>query len=231
VEWTRYAQSLTLKPVKGMLTGPVTLLQWSYARDDAPAEEICMQLALAVRDEVMDLEAAGTPVIQIDEPALREGLPLRGRDRAPYLRMAARAFGLCAGGVGAGTQIHTHMCYSDFRDVFATLREMDADVVTIEAARSGDALLQALRAAGYPNDIGPGIYDIHSPRQPSEEEILQRVRELLEIVPAERLWLNPDCGLKTRRWEDIEAPLRLLVDCARRLRAAGRTAGRRRAAR
>lgn len=231
VEWTRYAQSLTLRPVKGMLTGPVTLLQWSYTRDDAPAEEICMQLALAVRDEVMDLEAAGAPIIQIDEPALREGLPLRGRDRAPYLRMAARAFGLCSGGVGAGTQIHTHMCYSEFQDILATIREMDADVVTIEASRTGDALLQALRAAGYPNDIGPGVYDIHSPRQPSEEEIMQRARELLEIVPVEQLWLNPDCGLKTRNWEDIEAPLRRLVACARRLRAAGRSAGRRRAAR
>ncbi|MCG3143411.1 MAG: 5-methyltetrahydropteroyltriglutamate--homocysteine methyltransferase [Gammaproteobacteria bacterium] len=230
VEWTRYAQSLTLRPVKGMLTGPVTLLQWSYARDDAPAEEICMQLALAVRDEVMDLEAAGTPVIQIDEPALREGLPLRRRDRAPYLRLAARAFGLCAGGVGAGTQIHTHMCYSEFQDILATIREMDADVVTIEAARSGDGLLPGLREAGLANGIGPGVYDIHTPRQPSEEEIMQRARRLLEILPVGQLWLNPDCGLKTRRWEEIEAPLRRLVNCARRLRATCHVPGRRRAA-
>jgi len=230
VEWTRYAQSLTLKPVKGMLTGPVTLLQWSYTRDDAPAEEICMQLALAVREEVMDLEAAGTPIIQIDEPALREGLPLRGRDRAAYLGMAARAFGLCTGGVGAGTQIHTHMCYSEFHDILETLREMDADVVTVEAARSGSGLLHALREAGYPNEIGPGVYDIHSPRQPSEAEIRQHAEALLQIFPAERLWLNPDCGLKTRRWEDIEAPLRRMVACARGLRATGPSAGRRRAA-
>ncbi|MCG3200873.1 MAG: 5-methyltetrahydropteroyltriglutamate--homocysteine methyltransferase [Gammaproteobacteria bacterium] len=230
VDWTRYAQSLTPKPVKGMLTGPVTLLQWSYARDDLPAESICMQLALAVRDEVMDLEAAGTAIIQIDEPALREGLPLRRRDRAPYLQIAARAFGLCTGGVGAGTQIHTHMCYSEFRDILATIREMDADVVTIEAARSGTGLLQALRAAGYPNDIGPGVYDIHTPRQPSEEEIMRRARQLLEVLPAGQLWLNPDCGLKTRRWEDIEAPLRRLVTCARRLRETCHASVRRRAA-
>jgi len=219
VETTAYAQSLTSLPVKGMLTGPVTMLQWSFVRDDEPRERVAMQLALAVREEVSELEKAGIRVIQIDEPALREGLPLKQADRADYLAWAVRAFKLSAGVAGDETQIHTHMCYSEFRDILPTIAALDADVITIETSRSKMALLDAFGEFSYPNDIGPGIYDIHSPRVPSTAEMLGLLRRAAEVIPIERLWVNPDCGLKTRAWGETELALQNLVQAAKTLRA------------
>ena len=219
VDWFRYAQSLTEKPVKGMLTGPVTLLNWSFVRDDQPRAATCLQLALALRDEVRDLEAAGAAVIQIDEAALREGLPLRRRHWQAYLEWAVRAFRVAAGGVRDETQIHTHMCYSEFNDIIEAIAAMDADVVTIESARSRMSLLEAFHAFEYPNEIGPGVYDIHSPNVPSVDEIEALLRHALACIPAERLWVNPDCGLKTRAWPEVEAALANMVAAAERLRA------------
>jgi len=218
VEWITWAQSLTDKPVKGMLTGPVTLLNWSFVRDDQPRAETCAQLALALRDEVLDLEAAGIRAIQIDEAALREGLPLR-RDRwREYLEWAVRAFRLTASGVRDETQVHTHMCYSEFNDIIESIAEMDADVITIETSRSQMELLDAFENFEYPNEIGPGVYDIHSPNVPTVEEMVRLMELAAERIPAGRLWVNPDCGLKTRSWEEVEPALRNLVEAAKVLR-------------
>ncbi|NKN34282.1 5-methyltetrahydropteroyltriglutamate--homocysteine S-methyltransferase [Marichromatium bheemlicum] len=219
VAWTRYAQSLTARPMKGMLTGPVTILQWSFVRDDQPRAQTCAQIALALRDEVCDLEAAGIGVIQIDEPAFREGLPLRRAEWDAYLAWAARCFRVSASGVADATQIHTHMCYSEFNDIIAAIADLDADVITIETARSDMELLDAFGDFDYPNEIGPGVYDIHSPNVPTVEQIVELMRKAAERIPAERLWVNPDCGLKTRGWPEVEASLRHMVAAAEALRA------------
>jgi 5-methyltetrahydropteroyltriglutamate--homocysteine methyltransferase len=224
VEWTTYAQSLTPRPLKGMLTGPVTMLQWAFVRDDLPRSEVALQIALALRDEVQDLEAAGIGVIQIDEPAFREGLPLRRAEQAAYLDWAVRAFRICSAGVRDETQIHTHMCYSEFGDILPAIAALDADVITIETSRSSMELLDAFAEFEYPNEIGPGIYDIHSPRRPGEAEMERLLEKALAVIPAERLWVNPDCGLKTRRWEEVEPALRAMMAVARRLRTRLETA-------
>ncbi|SDJ14271.1 methionine synthase (B12-independent) [Pseudomonas delhiensis] len=218
VEWITYAQSLTDKVMKGMLTGPVTMLMWSFPREDVPREVQARQLALAIRDEVVDLEAAGIRIVQIDEAAFREGLPLRRSAWAPYLEWATEAFRLCASGVRDETQIHTHMCYSEFNDVIESIAAMDADVITIETSRSDMELLEAFEKFDYPNEIGPGVYDIHSPRVPSREEMVKLLRKAAQRIPAERLWVNPDCGLKTRAWPETEAALVNMVAAARELR-------------
>lgn len=220
VGWSAYAQSLTDKPVKGMLTGPVTILQWSFVRDDQPREATCRQLALALRDEVVDLEAAGIRVIQIDEPAIREGLPLRRADWRAYLDWAVDCFRLSTAGVGEATQIHTHMCYSEFNDIIESIAAMDADVITIETSRSNMELLKAFEDFHYPNDIGPGVYDIHSPNVPEVDWMVELMRKAAARLPKERLWVNPDCGLKTRAWPETEAALIGMVQAARTLRAA-----------
>ncbi len=218
VEWITYAQSLSERPVKGMLTGPVTMLQWSFVRDDQPRAETCEQLALAIRDEVADLEAAGVGVIQVDEPAIREGLPLR-RDRwDEYLRWAVYCFRVATSGVRDSTQIQTHMCYSDFGDIMVQIQQMDADVLLIEAARSRMELLGDWERTGYEQEIGPGVYDIHSPRVPPTEEMAELLRAAADVLDREQLWVNPDCGLKTRGWDETEASLRNMVDAARQLR-------------
>jgi 5-methyltetrahydropteroyltriglutamate--homocysteine methyltransferase len=220
VRWASYAQSLTARPLKGMLTGPVTILMWSFVRDDQPREATCRQIALAIRDEASDLEAAGIRIIQIDEPALREGLPLRAADRAGYLDWAVECFRLASSGVADATQVHTHMCYSEFNEILPSIAAMDADVLSIESARSRMELLGAFRTFRYPNEIGPGVYDIHSPRVPTEDEIRGLLSKALEVLPAEQLWVNPDCGLKTRQWKEVEPALRALVHAARRMRDA-----------
>ncbi|MBT8764581.1 5-methyltetrahydropteroyltriglutamate--homocysteine S-methyltransferase [Metapseudomonas boanensis] len=219
VEWVRYAQGLTSKVMKGMLTGPVTMLMWSFPREDVSREVQAKQLALAIRDEVVDLEAAGIPIVQIDEAAFREGLPLRQEQWKHYLDWATEAFRLCASGVRDETQIHTHMCYSEFNDVVESIAAMDADVITIETSRSDMELLEAFEAFAYPNEIGPGVYDIHSPRVPDSAEMAGLLRKAAERIPAERLWVNPDCGLKTRAWPETEAALVNMVAAARQLRA------------
>jgi 5-methyltetrahydropteroyltriglutamate--homocysteine methyltransferase len=224
LEWARYAQSLTPRPVKSMLTGPVTILEWSFVRDDLPRPEVCFQLALALRDEVADLEAADVRVIQVDEPALREGLPLRESERAGYLGWAVDAFRLATAGAGDETQIHTHMCYAEFGEILDAVVGMDADVISMEAARSQMQLLEAFAGHGYPNDIGPGIYDIHSPRVPDVEEIEALIKKALGVFRLEQLWVNPDCGLKTRRWEEVRPALRNMVAAARLVRQATRAA-------
>ncbi|WP_407291735.1 5-methyltetrahydropteroyltriglutamate--homocysteine S-methyltransferase [Stutzerimonas zhaodongensis] len=220
VEWIRYAQQHTQKIVKGMLTGPVTMLMWSFTREDLSREQQARQLALAIRDEVCDLEAAGIKIVQIDEAAFREGLPLRREQWARYLNWAVDAFRLCASGVRDETQIHTHMCYSEFNDVIEAIAAMDADVITIETSRSQMELLEAFRAFDYPNDIGPGVYDIHSPRVPDTAEMVDLLQKACERIPVERLWVNPDCGLKTRAWPEAEAALVNMVAAARQLRTA-----------
>ncbi|MGH7667600.1 MAG: 5-methyltetrahydropteroyltriglutamate--homocysteine S-methyltransferase [Candidatus Dormibacteria bacterium] len=219
VRWTVFAKQLTKRPVKGMLTGPVTILLWSFVRDDQPLSQTCAEIALALRDEVADLEAAGINVIQIDEPALREGLPLHRAQQRGYLRWAVDGFRLTAAGAGAQTQIHTHMCYSQFEDIMDAISELDADVLYIEAARSGMSLLQAFADHGYTNEVGPGVYDIHSPLVPTAEEIAARLRKAAQAIPPERLWANPDCGLKTRTWDEVEPSLRNLVQAARQVAA------------
>ncbi len=220
VRWSSYARSLTKRPVKGMLTGPVTILQWSFVRDDQPRSVTATQIALAIRDEVLDLEKAGIAAIQIDEPALREGLPLRRAEWPLYLDWAARAFKLSAGGVRAETQIHTHMCYCEFNDIMEAIAALDADVITLEASRSGMELLEAFEDFRYPNEIGPGVYDIHSPRVPSVDEMERLMEKAAAFLPAENLWVNPDCGLKTRGWEETRTALTNMVAAARRLRRA-----------
>ncbi len=219
VDWWRYAQSLTQRPMKGMLTGPVTILNWSFVRDDVPRETACRQIALAIRDEVVDLEAAGAKVIQIDEAALREGLPLRRSDWDAYLGWAVDCFRLAACGVADATQIHTHMCYSEFNDIIAAIGAMDADVISIETARSRMALLDAFAGYRYPAGIGPGVYDIHSPRVPAVEEMTALLAAARRRLAGEQLWVNPDCGLKTRKWPETKAAVANMVEAARRARA------------
>ncbi|WP_294246801.1 5-methyltetrahydropteroyltriglutamate--homocysteine S-methyltransferase [uncultured Chryseobacterium sp.] len=217
VYWSEYAQSLTSKWVKGMLTGPVTILQWSFVRDDQPRSLTCKQIALAIRDEVTDLEKAGIRIIQIDEPAIREGLPLRTSEWQGYLKWAVEAFRISASGVEDATQIHTHMCYSEFNDIIQNIADMDADVITIECSRSQMELLNAFADFKYPNEIGPGVYDIHSPRVPSKEEMVELLKKAQAVIPAEQLWVNPDCGLKTRHWEETEKALIAMVAASKEM--------------
>ena len=218
VRWSRYAQSLTDKPMKGMLTGPVTVLQWSFVRDDQSRADTCTQIALALRDEVNDLEAAGIRAIQIDEPALREGLPLRRAQWQDYLDWAVRAFRISASGVADATQIHTHMCYAQFNDIIEAVAALDADVISIETSRSRMELLDAFARFDYPNQIGPGVYDIHSPRVPDSAEMVELLRKASDVLPPGKLWVNPDCGLKTRGWPETRAALEAMVGAARTLR-------------
>jgi 5-methyltetrahydropteroyltriglutamate--homocysteine methyltransferase len=218
VRWTQMAQKYTSKPVKGMLTGPVTILQWSFVRDDQPRSETCKQIALAIRDEVRDLENAGVKIIQIDEAALREGLPIRKPQWQNYLNWAVESFRLTASGVKAETQVHTHMCYSEFNDIIAAVAAMDADVISIETSRSAMELLDAFVEFKYPNDIGPGVYDIHSPRVPSQEEMENLLDKALDVLSPQQLWVNPDCGLKTRDWKEVEPALISMVAAAKNVR-------------
>ncbi|MBB4854149.1 5-methyltetrahydropteroyltriglutamate--homocysteine methyltransferase [Mycobacteroides chelonae] len=218
VEWATYAQSLTPKYVKGMLTGPVTILAWTFVRDDQPLADTANQIALAIRDETVDLQNAGIAIVQVDEPALRELLPLRSADKPAYLDWAVGAFRLCTSGVSDATQIHTHLCYSEFGEVIGAIADLDADVTSIEAARSHMEVLDDLNAIGFSNSVGPGVYDIHSPRVPSAAEMASALREALQAVPAQRLWVNPDCGLKTRRVDEVTASLANLVAAATEVR-------------
>jgi 5-methyltetrahydropteroyltriglutamate--homocysteine methyltransferase len=218
VDWAAHAQRLTRKPVKGMLTGPVTMLQWSFVRDDQPRSRTALEIALAIRDEVGDLEGAGIAVIQIDEPALREGLPLQRIQWDAYLDWAGRAFRVASCGVQDRTQIHTHMCYAQFEDILPSIAGLDADVITIETSRSQMGLLEAFGDFRYPNEIGPGVYDIHSPRVPTADEMTSLLETAAAVIAPELLWVNPDCGLKTRRWPEVEAALRNMVEAAHRLR-------------
>ena len=219
VRWSAFAQQQTKRPMKAMLTGPITILQWSFVRDDQPRRDTAWQIALALRDEVKDLETAGLPVIQIDEPALREGLPLRKADWTAYLEWSVDAFRLSAAGVRDDTQIHTHMCYCEFDDILPSIAALDADVISIEASRSRMELLKAFATFAYPNEIGPGVWDIHSPRVPPEGEMLGLLMAAARVVPRERLWVNPDCGLKTRGWAEVDPALRNLVAAACAARA------------
>jgi 5-methyltetrahydropteroyltriglutamate--homocysteine methyltransferase len=220
VKWSSFAQSLTPKWVKGMLTGPVTILQWSFVRNDQPRSETCTQIALAIRDEVVDLENAGIKIIQIDEPAIREGLPLRKEEWATYLDWAVKAFRISASGVKDDTQIHTHMCYSEFNDIIQNIADMDADVITIECSRSQMELLDAFADFNYPNEIGPGVYDIHSPRVPSSAEMVKLLEKASAVIPIDQLWVNPDCGLKTRHWDETKKALIEMVAAAQEMRIA-----------
>lgn len=224
VRWTKFAQSLTPKWVKGMLTGPVTILQWSFVRNDQPRSVTCTQIALAIRDEVADLEKVGIKIIQIDEPAIREGLPLRKEEWANYLDWAIKAFRISASGVKDTTQIHTHMCYSEFNDIIENIAEMDADVITIECSRSQMELLDVFANFKYPNEIGPGVYDIHSPRVPSRNEMVQLLEKAAAVVPTDQLWVNPDCGLKTRHWAETKKALVEMVAAAKHMRDVVHTA-------
>jgi 5-methyltetrahydropteroyltriglutamate--homocysteine methyltransferase len=226
VRWATYAQSLTTRPMKGMLTGPVTVLQWSFVRNDQPRRETTFQIAMALRDEVLDLEKAGIAAIQIDEPAIREGLPLRREDWRHYLNWAVDAFRLSAAGVRDDTQIHTHMCYSEFNDIIEAIAGLDADVITIETSRSNMDLLEAFVNFKYPNEIGPGVYDIHSPRVPPVEEMTHLLRKASAVLPADNLWVNPDCGLKTRGWAEVRLSLVNMVVAARELRHVALSASR-----
>jgi len=218
VEWSQFAQSKTKHWMKGMLTGPVTILSWSFVRDDQPRATTALQIALALRDEVCDLEKAGIKIIQIDEPAFRECLPLHRNDWDNYLAWAVKAFRVTASGVNDSTQIHTHMCYSEFNDIIKSIAELDADVITIESSRSQMELLEAFDHFEYPNEIGPGVYDIHSPIVPSMQSMLALMEKAVTLIPAERLWVNPDCGLKTRDWPEVDDALRYMVDTAKQLR-------------
>lgn len=218
VEWTKFAQSLTDKPVKAMLTGPITILQWSFVRDDEKRSVVADQIALAIRDEVADLEKAGIGIIQIDEPGLREGLPLRRRNWREYLDWACRAFRIASSGVEDDTQIHTHMCYAEFNDIMSDIASLDADVITLEASRGDMTLLKGFKDFSYPNEIGPGVYDIHSPRVPSFAEMVGLLKQAARVIPADRLWVNPDCGLKTRQWKETYEALDNMVKSARLMR-------------
>ena len=218
VKWSSFAQSQTKRPMKGMLTGPVTILQWSFVRDDQPRSDTCRQIALAIRDEVVDLESANIRIIQIDEPAFREGLPLRAKDKQEYLDWAGECFRISASGVKDSTQIHTHMCYCEFNDIIGEIAGLDADVISIETSRSAMDLLDAFRQYNYPNDIGPGVYDIHSPRVPSADEMEYLLDKALNYLKPEQVWVNPDCGLKTRAWPETKEALRLMVEAARNTR-------------
>lgn len=218
VFWSAYAQSLTDKPMKGMLTGPVTILEWSFVRDDQPRALTCRQIAFALRDEVVDLEQAGIQIIQIDEPAFREGLPLRRAEQADYLEWATECFRLASSGVRDETQIHTHMCYAEFDNIIEAIGRMDADVISVEASRSKMELLDTFEQYQYPNDIGPGIYDIHSPNIPSQAEMEVLIEKAAQVIPIERLWINPDCGLKTRQWQQVIPALTCMVNAAQAYR-------------
>jgi 5-methyltetrahydropteroyltriglutamate--homocysteine methyltransferase len=226
VRWSQYAASITDRPVKGMLTGPVTMLQWSFVRDDQPRSVTARQIALAIRDEVRDLEAAGIAVIQIDEPAMREGLPLRRRDWPQYLQWAVECFRLASCGVRDETQIHTHMCYSEFNDIIEAIGDMDADVISMESSRSQMELLEAFEAYRYPNEIGPGVYDIHSPRVPGAEEMRGLLLAATKYLAPDQIWVNPDCGLKTRQWEEVRPALTNMVHAAQAVREELAGAGR-----
>ncbi|MGC8802598.1 MAG: 5-methyltetrahydropteroyltriglutamate--homocysteine S-methyltransferase, partial [Bacteroidales bacterium] len=219
VEWTCFAQSLTRKPLKGMLTGPLTILKWSFVRDDQPWHETLMQIAAALNEEVLELQNNGIKIIQVDEPALRESLPMRQKEWEAHLQHAIRAFHVTMSGIDDRTQIHTHMCYSEFNDIIEYIAQLDADVISIEASRSEMELLQAFYRFKYPNAIGPGIYDIHSPRVPSVEEMETLIKKALEVIPAEQLWINPDCGLKTRGWAEALAALKNMVQAAQQVRS------------
>ena len=219
VRWSSYAQSLTKRPVKGMLTGPITMLQWAFVRDDQPRSETCKQIALAIRDEVKDLETAGVTVIQIDEPAFREGLPLRLENRPEYLQWAVESFRISSSGIEDSTQIHTHMCYSEFNDIIDSIADLDADVISIETSRSAMDLLEAFVEFKYPNEIGPGVYDIHSPRIPKTEEMEKLLRKALRVLDPQQVWVNPDCGLKTRNWEEVKPALENMVEATKTIRS------------
>jgi 5-methyltetrahydropteroyltriglutamate--homocysteine methyltransferase len=216
--WLSYANDQTDQPVKGMLTGPVTMLQWSFVRDDQTRAETCRQIALAIRDEVLDLEDAGVQAIQIDEPAFREGLPLRESQWDDYLDWAVECFRLASSGVDDRTQIHTHMCYSEFNDIIEAIADMDADVISVEASRSKMELLDSFDEFDYPNEIGPGVYDIHSPRVPAVEEMEALIQKALTVLDSEQMWVNPDCGLKTRRWVEVKPALENMVQAAENVR-------------
>jgi 5-methyltetrahydropteroyltriglutamate--homocysteine methyltransferase len=218
VEWWRYAQSLTDRPMKGMLTGPVTILNWSFVRDDQPRSVTCRQIAFAIRDEVVDLEEAGAAIIQIDEAALREGFPLRKGEWQAYLDWAVECFRITSSGVGDATQIHTHMCYSEFNDIIASIAAMDADVISIETARSQMELLDVFAGYRYPAEIGPGVYDIHSPRVPAVDEMAKLLKAAAQRLPADQLWVNPDCGLKTRKWPETRLAVENMVAAAQAVR-------------
>jgi len=218
VEWTCYAQSKTKKIMKGMLTGPVTILNWSFVRDDKPRDEVAEQIAIALSDEVDDLQKAGIKMIQVDEAAFKEGYPLRKENIALYEKWAVDNFKLCVNTAHQETQIHTHMCYSQFNDIIHTIEAMDADVISIETARSGNTLLKIFKETGYKQEVGPGIYDIHSPRIPSVEEMVKQIELLLEVLPAKQLWINPDCGLKTRKWEEVKPSLINMVAAVKEVR-------------
>jgi 5-methyltetrahydropteroyltriglutamate--homocysteine methyltransferase len=205
--------------MKAMLTGPVTILHWSFARDDQPRADTCAQIALALRDEVTDLEQAGIRIIQIDEPAFREGLPLRREDWDAYLKWAVRCFRLASSGVTDETQIHSHMCYAEFNDIIGAIADLDADVITIESSRSDMELLDSFVEFSYPNEIGPGVYDIHSPNVPSSDEMVGLIEKAAARIAPEQLWVNPDCGLKTRDWSEVDAALKNMVQAAKRLRS------------
>ena len=218
VEWIKYAQSRTKKIMKGMLTGPVTMMNWSFVRDDKPREQIVKQLALAIFDEISDLQDAGIKIVQVDEAAFKEGYPLRSENIPAYEKFAVSAFKLAVSAASAHTQIHTHMCYSEFNDIIKTIEAMDADVISIETARSGNELLRVFKSVGYKQEVGPGVYDIHSPRIPSVQELVSQIRALLEVLPKEQLWINPDCGLKTRKWEEVRPSLKNMVEAVRVIR-------------
>ena len=218
LEWSKYAQSLTKKPMKGMLTGPVTILNWSFVRDDVPRSAVCRQLSLAIRDEISDLQNDGIRIIQVDEAAFKEGYPLRAEDVKSYESWALECFKIATAVAKPSTQIHTHMCYSEFNDIIKTIEAMDADVISIECARSGNALLKIFKDIGYTHEIGPGVYDIHSPRIPSVAEIEAQIRLLLEVLPKSQLWINPDCGLKTRKWEEVKPALKNMIDAVARVK-------------
>lgn len=218
VRWSSYAQSLTTRPVKGMLTGPITMLQWAFVRDDQPRSETCKQIALAIRDEVKDLETAGVHIIQIDEPAFREGLPLRNAEKDSYLQWAVESFRISSAGIKDTTQIHTHMCYSEFNDIIDSIANLDADVISIETSRSAMELLDAFVEFKYPNEIGPGVYDIHSPRIPKTEEMEKLLHKALKVLDEKQVWVNPDCGLKTRHWNEVKPALVNMVEATKKVR-------------
>lgn len=220
VEWAQYAQSLSSRPMKGMLTGPITILCWSFQRDDIDRSESCRQIGLAIRDEVADLESAGIKIIQVDEAAIREGLPLRQADRQAYLDWAVESFKLSTCCAADATQIHTHMCYSEFNDMIESIADLDADVISIETSRSQMELLDAFVAFKYPNEIGPGVYDIHSPRIPSVEEMESLLEKAAKVIPNDQIWVNPDCGLKTRGWDEVKPALENMITAAKKMRKA-----------
>jgi len=218
VDWITYAQAKTNKIMKGMLTGPVTILNWSFVRDDLPRPEISKQIALALSDEIDDLQKAGIRIIQVDEAAFKEGYPLRHENIKEYENWAVKNFKLAVSTAKMGTQIHTHMCYSQFNDIIKTIEAMDADVISIETARSGNELLKIFKKIQYKNEIGPGVYDIHSPRIPSENELIKQIKSILEVLPVEQLWINPDCGLKTRQWQEVKPALQNMVNAVKKIR-------------